>query len=60
MWTSINYLANTFNKFKNVLNDAFKKIPLTLGYFKEVIYHFYILIFISIMYIALPLLFVGN
>nr|XP_033183004.1 dynein heavy chain 6, axonemal [Bombus vancouverensis nearcticus] len=35
MWTSINYLANTFKKFKNVLNDAFKKIPLTLGYFKE-------------------------
>ncbi|CAL7933549.1 unnamed protein product [Xylocopa violacea] len=35
MWSSINYLRNTFESFKNILNDAFKKIPLTLGYFKE-------------------------
>ncbi|KAK9295362.1 hypothetical protein QLX08_010308 [Tetragonisca angustula] len=35
MWASINYLANTFKKFENVLDDAFKRIPLTLGYFTE-------------------------
>nr|XP_034190797.1 dynein heavy chain 6, axonemal [Osmia lignaria] len=34
MWSCVNYLANNFQTFKNILNDAFKKIELTLGYFK--------------------------
>ncbi|CAK9798189.1 Dynein axonemal heavy chain 6 [Anthophora quadrimaculata] len=34
-WNSINYLASTFEKFKNILDDAFKKINVTLGYFTE-------------------------
>ncbi|XP_076377925.1 dynein heavy chain at 16F [Megalopta genalis] len=37
MWTFVNYLAATFPVFKNILNDVFKKIPLTIGYFQEVI-----------------------
>ncbi|XP_076764569.1 dynein heavy chain at 16F [Xylocopa sonorina] len=35
MWSSINYLRDTFESFKNILDDAFNKITLTLGYFKE-------------------------
>ncbi|XP_076248728.1 dynein heavy chain at 16F [Calliopsis andreniformis] len=35
IWISVNYLAVTFKSFKNILDDVFKKIPLTLGYFKE-------------------------
>lgn len=41
IWTSINYLAKTFDSFKNILSDAFKEIIITIGYFEEVIYHFF-------------------
>ncbi|XP_015429803.1 PREDICTED: dynein heavy chain 6, axonemal, partial [Dufourea novaeangliae] len=37
MWASVNYLANTFPSFKNIMNDAFKIIQLTVGYFQEAI-----------------------
>ncbi|XP_076649863.1 dynein heavy chain at 16F [Halictus rubicundus] len=37
MWVLINYLATTFASFENIMNDVFKKIPLTIGYFEEVI-----------------------
>nr|XP_031828293.1 dynein heavy chain 6, axonemal [Nomia melanderi] len=37
MWVSVNYLAATFPSFKHIVNDVFKKIPLTVGYFREVI-----------------------
>lgn len=40
IWTSINYLAKTFDSFENILTDAFKEIIVTIGYFEEVIYHF--------------------
>lgn len=41
IWTSINYLAKTFDSFKNILSDAFKEIIITIGYFEEVIYRFF-------------------
>lgn len=37
IWTSINYLAKTFDSFENILNDAFKEIIITIGNFEEVI-----------------------
>lgn len=36
MWVSVNYLAKTFKSFANILDDAFKKITVTLGHFQEV------------------------
>ncbi|XP_031370421.1 dynein heavy chain 6, axonemal isoform X2 [Apis dorsata] len=35
IWTSINYLAKTFDSFENILTDAFKEIIVTIGYFEE-------------------------
>lgn len=45
IWTSINYLAKTFDSFKNILSDAFKEIIITIGYFEEVIYRFFLFSF---------------
>ena len=49
VWTSINYLAKTFDSFENILSDAFKEIVVTIGNFEEVIYYFFIFISILIM-----------
>ncbi|KAG9435569.1 dynein heavy chain 6, axonemal isoform X1 [Apis mellifera carnica] len=35
VWTSINYLAKTFDSFENILSDAFKEIVVTIGNFEE-------------------------
>ncbi|XP_026666919.1 dynein heavy chain 6, axonemal [Ceratina calcarata] len=35
MWLSVNYLARSFESFKHILNDVFKRIPIKLGYFEE-------------------------
>lgn len=38
MWNNINYLAITWKKFENILQDALSKINVKLGDFEEVIY----------------------
>lgn len=38
MWNNINYLASTWKKFENILDDVLKKINLKLGHLEEVIY----------------------
>ncbi|XP_066588945.1 dynein axonemal heavy chain 6 [Prorops nasuta] len=35
MWTSINYLAVSFKRFTHIMEDVFKKIKLSVGYFEE-------------------------
>ncbi|KAG7211512.1 hypothetical protein KM043_010780 [Ampulex compressa] len=35
MWISVNHLAKTFAKFEKIMDDAFKRIKLTLGYFEQ-------------------------
>ncbi|XP_043248669.1 dynein axonemal heavy chain 6 [Colletes gigas] len=37
MWILVNYLHRTFKSFNNILEDVFKRITITLGYFQEVI-----------------------
>ena len=36
MWNNVNYLAANFTTFRDILTDLFKKIDVSIEYFKEV------------------------